>query len=280
MARLIVAIFFCVFFAAAPSFAQDCSAPDGDHGVMNYNIDFGMFQVCTPRGWAALNDAACPDGDGCNPLPPDPCDGTQPIGTTCADGTIYAGLSPDTNVPMFTTPADAPSLMAWNDANSPGYVDTTMVNCVSVSPGAQTSCRTGRSNTDTVLVVEDSNSAVGGIQPHRAARYCHCLGKPLTGVCSGDPTGGAEAHGHADWYLPAQDELNVLYVNLALDGVADVTPGNSFGFNRTGSFPAGFYWSSSENNHSGARRQRFSDGNQNDNNKNVGFAVRCVRRVP
>ncbi|MFN3700407.1 MAG: hypothetical protein ACK4VI_02665 [Alphaproteobacteria bacterium] len=261
--------------------AQDCSAPDGDHGVIQYNADYDVMQGCTPRGWVSLMSYC--DGAGCGAAAPDPCVGVltdDDIGMTCADGTIYAGLSPDGNVPMFTTPADAPSLMAWNDANGTGTVDTTMVNCISVSPGAQTSCRTGRSNTDDVLVVEDSNSAVAGIQPHRAARYCHCLGKPLTGVCSGDPTGGAEAHGHADWYLPALDELNVLYVNLARDGGADITPGNSFGFNRTGLFPAGWYWSSSERTNSIARSQRFSDGLQLNSNKDNEVAIRCVRRGP
>ena len=31
------------------------------------------------------------------------------IGDEMPDGTVYAGLSPDTNKPMYTTPADAPS---------------------------------------------------------------------------------------------------------------------------------------------------------------------------
>src|SRR5262245_7295 len=35
--------------------------------------------------------------------PPDP-----QVGSLMSDGTIYAGLSPDTKSPMFVTPADAP----------------------------------------------------------------------------------------------------------------------------------------------------------------------------
>lgn len=57
----------------------------------------------------------------------------NPIGTTCVDGTIYAGLSPDGDVPMFTTPADAPTLMSWNDG-SDFWLDTDMENCTSMSP--------------------------------------------------------------------------------------------------------------------------------------------------
>lgn len=38
------------------------------------------------------------------------------IGAKMPDGTIYAGDSPDTGKPMFTTPADAPLTMTFNEA--------------------------------------------------------------------------------------------------------------------------------------------------------------------
>jgi hypothetical protein len=38
------------------------------------------------------------------------------IGDRMPDGTVYAGISPDTNKPMFTTPADAPLRMGWKKA--------------------------------------------------------------------------------------------------------------------------------------------------------------------
>jgi hypothetical protein len=41
------------------------------------------------------------------------------IGQEMPDGTIYAGLSPETNQPMYTMPADAPLTMTFNQAN--GY---------------------------------------------------------------------------------------------------------------------------------------------------------------
>jgi hypothetical protein len=44
---------------------------------------------------------------------------TKPkIGQKMPDGTIYAGLSPDTGKPMYTTPADAPLTMTFNEAAS------------------------------------------------------------------------------------------------------------------------------------------------------------------
>jgi len=38
------------------------------------------------------------------------------IGDPMPDGTIYAGISPDTNKPMYATPADAPLTMTFNKA--------------------------------------------------------------------------------------------------------------------------------------------------------------------
>jgi hypothetical protein len=38
------------------------------------------------------------------------------IGAVMKDGTIYAGISPDTNKPMYATPADAPLTMKFNEA--------------------------------------------------------------------------------------------------------------------------------------------------------------------
>ncbi len=175
----------------------------------------------------------------------DPCSGSPSPGDVCADGSVYAGLSPDDNVAMYTTPADAPSLMSWNNGTS-NWFDTSMVNCTTGTPGSQASCRTGEANT-TLLVGLTGNHA-----PYNAAVYCHNL----------------TAHGHSDWYLPAQDELDVLYDNRAAIG----------GFNISGSVPAGWYWSSSEDVHFSARTQRFSDGSQSYGLKFHEIAVRCVRR--
>jgi hypothetical protein len=44
-----------------------------------------------------------------------------------------------------------------------------------------------------------------------------------------------------------------------------------------GSNPAGWYWSGTQNNKWNAWDQRFSDGDQNNNNKDNRSSVRCVR---
>lgn len=168
--------------------------------------------------------------------------GCPSVGDLCSDGSVYAGLSPDGNVKMYTTPADA-GQYPWNNGNSTGRTTTN-----------QTNATTGETNTGNLITI-DSDSGVGGTQPHQAAQYCANLS-------------GAPGHGHDDWYLPAKDELNVLFTNRAAIG----------GFNTSGSYPAGYYWSSSEDDTNYAWNQRFSDGDQDDTSKFIGFSVRCVRR--
>ena len=41
---------------------------------------------------------------------------TPEIGDKMPDGTIYAGISPDTHKPMYATPADAPGTYTFNEA--------------------------------------------------------------------------------------------------------------------------------------------------------------------
>jgi len=38
------------------------------------------------------------------------------VGDVVPDGTVFAGISPDTNKPMYTTPKDAPLTMRWKAA--------------------------------------------------------------------------------------------------------------------------------------------------------------------
>jgi len=121
------------------------------------------------------------------------------IGDRMPDGTIYAGISPDTNKPMYATPADAPLTMTFN----------------------------------------------------KAKEYASQL----------------DAHGHQDWRAPTKAELNVLFNNRAAIG----------GFNLTGSYPAGWYWSASQTYGWGAWGQRFSGGSQDNGNKGNHSSVRCVR---
>jgi hypothetical protein len=123
------------------------------------------------------------------------------VGDRMPDGTIYAGISPDTHQPMYATEADAPLTMKWKQAMD------------------------------------------------YAARL--------------------DAYGHRDWRVPSQGELNVLFNNHAAIG----------GFNESGEYPAGRYWSSSHGYYDGAWDQRFSDGYHDYRGKDVVSSLRCVRGV-
>ena len=151
--------------APGQAYAQDCTAPDGNKGSVIFNDVYDVFQGCTARGWQAFH-----------PMPIYPCTETvdpPEIGETCTDGSVYAGLSPDGNEPMYTTPADAPSATWGSSGTTRGT----------------TSVTAGETNTTTL--------AGFGASAHPAAHYCDSL----------------SAHGSDDWYLPAKDELAVLHAN-------------------------------------------------------------------
>lgn len=251
--RIVRLIIFGFLFFSSPVIAQDCTGPSGQYGEILFNRDNDVFQGCTQgAGWVALHEAT---GYSSPPSSPTNCSN---IGDTCDDGSIYAGLSPDGNVAMYTTPADAPGSYTWNDGSS-NWVDTAMENCVSYSPGAQASCRTGEANA--ALLVGLSGS--GTPAPYDAAEYCD----------------GLSAHGYSDWYLPALDELNVLYENL-VDQNGDNTPGgplgSTYGFNTSG---MSAYWASSEVNNQYAGAQMFDSGFQSSGEKSYSMVlVRCVRK--
>ena len=182
---------------------------------------------------------------------PDPCAGSPAAGDVCDDGTVYAGLTPDGNVPMYVTRCDAG--MNWDGAACTGTRSAIVWNNGSINwtTTGIISATIGEANTTALAVLSDAG------QPYEAARYCDNL----------------SMHAKTDWYLPARAEWNVIYL-------ASVAAGGTFrsGFDLSGSHPSGYYWSSSENADFLAWYQRFSDGHQDAYYKNSGLSVRCARK--
>jgi hypothetical protein len=131
------------------------------------------------------------------------------------------------------------------------------------------------------------------------------LGYPMASFCENLNTGG-----YTDWYMPAKDELEILYYFLKPNTNSNWTSSGSNAYAvspqpintnyssgspaqtsatsfRTGAssqeFSTVFYFSSTEYNANDAWAQTFNDGTQSNANKTfdfLGWSVRAVRRVP
>ena len=147
------------------------------------------------------------------------------------------------------------------------YIGTTTANATNyyliVAPNA-TGCALCQWKTTTTATAGTTSLTNG---------YSNTYG-PLTNEDhpAGNWTATRTIGGFSDWYMPARDELNQLYVN---DGGATNTtlPAGE-------GFAAFSYWSSTENSATYACVQRFSDGLYFDITKTNSRRVRAVRREP
>jgi hypothetical protein len=117
---------------------------------------------------------------------------------------------------------------------------------------------------------------------------------------------GLTIGGYSDWYLPAKNELEVLYyflkpttgandtstgsnanavspepisTNYTSGSPAQTSAGIGFRTGETNAFASGIYWSSTEHAANTAWLQIFADGLQSIGTKTNSFYVRAVRRI-
>lgn len=124
-------------------------------------------------------------------------------------------------------------------------------------------------------------------------------------LANGGAGGGTGIGGFNDWYIPAKNELEILYRNLKPDATPNSTiwGANPDAVPPTGNYTAGdpaqttvalfqsgggedfatdtYYWSATEApNASSAQFQNFSDGYQNYSSKVDPYYARAIRRFP
>jgi len=118
---------------------------------------------------------------------------------------------------------------------------------------------------------------------------------------------GLTIGGYSDWYLPAKNELEVLYyflkpttdanntsagsnanavspepisTNYTSGSPAQTSAGIGFRTGETNAFASDYYWSSTESSAYDAWKQGFGNGDQNNGlNKDDSYYVRAVRRI-
>lgn len=251
MLKRVVRTFACVFAGASTGTA--CAVALAACSLGFEGAQFTRGSTADDAAGGAIDAASSGDAAADTSLPVDgaPLACTAP-GDRCPDGTVLAATSKGQS--LYTTPCDQGQALGssecigtrarepFNDGNATGAVFV----------GA-TSSEDGQSNT-TTLAVSDANASANGSQPHRAAKACADL-----------VFGGA-----SDWYLPAIDELTVLYVNRLVIGQFELE-GN-------------FYKSSTETHGASeplnAARLRFMDGYvyPDGDSKPAAELFRCVRK--
>lgn len=240
-------------------------------GVVVYNSDYNVVQVCGGTTWYALGeikpgagDGTCSDPEGvegemlynqvhsvpqfCNGeewiamgyFPAQSSGGCSPpmdcstVGNVCSDGSIFAGF-----------------MVYDNSSCEPLYVTDN-------NQSTSTQWKTATGTND----ITDPDNHVDG-QYNRDNRGGGTF--PAFELCENNTY-----HGKNDWYLPARAELNLLWMNRA-----------AIDANAAGNFTANYYWSSTEYNTTNPWYQHFSDGSQSGLSYSKSYSihdVRCVRR--
>ena len=209
------------------------------------------------------------------------CRGYKIGDTGPAGGIVFWVDVNDPNHGLEAAPVDQSNGVAWSGCTDESY------------PGVDGTARgTGRYNTEAIIFEElertqgTSEAIVAGNTIFRMTYKPQggtlnqadiLLGKPsekkkLCGISNFAAKVAAEyeLNGYRDWYLPSQDELDLMHENLVKDRSEPL-----------GDFAARWYWSSSEHDSGGSRvyvwSQDFAIGNQYGVGKDTILRVRAIR---
>lgn len=123
--------------------------------------------------------------------------------------------------------------------------------------GTSTEIGTGETNTEDLISVMGSNV------------YLSVEGEDTTAINAAKICASYSLGGFFDWFLPSNDELNQMYLNLKVNFKTQLISG----------FSDNYYWSSSESTSSNAWAQDFGNGYQGSGYLRDGlFSIRPIRQ--
>ena len=167
-----------------------------------------------------------------SPPPVDPCAGTPAIGTVCTGGAIYAGTF---------DPLDGGGVKKYMTTPADAGLKIW-------GPSGTTGANSTTDGVANTINLEARGSA------YVAGYYCGTL----------------TANGYSDWFLPAQDELNLFYISKVLIG----------GFDISGTYPTSYYLISNETIEGPdyAWAKAFNNGSLGVSGNATAMGIRCARR--
>jgi hypothetical protein len=233
--------------AVGPAGPQGPQGPAGNDGV-------GIAQTLSQVGGTiTLSDG----GGSVNIDDTDPTNELQQLSVSATDDTLYLQNGGFVIIPGIS--AANPPPLAIGDSYQGGiifYLDGSGGGLIAAptdqSAGAQWGCY------GTTISGADG-TAIGTGAQNTIDIETGCT----TQITAAEICSNLQLAGYTDWYLPSKDELDMMYVNLHMQGL--------------GGFSISSYWSSTEYNNVYAWKQIFSNGWQDPFIKSFSGFVRAVR---
>ena len=218
-----------------------------------------------------VNPTTQSDGTGLNVFA---ADTGSPALPACFTVNCTSGTTCTTSTAAATVKLTAPTVVG--DFFDEGYVYCLGGSCVTTGPaptngeviaaGDNSTSTQWYNNTFITTAATSSTKGYNSIDGNTgliiASQGAPVVADYAANLC-GSYNSGDEA---ANWYLPAKNELNLIYANITTLNTAGASLSVTSG-----------YWSSTETNSKFAYEQDFSNGDSNSTRKSFGDSVRCVR---